>query len=29
VGAACLLGGGTGLCLVLALALLWHRRHRV
>jgi len=29
VGAACLLGGGTGLCLVLALVLLWHRRHRV
>jgi len=29
VGAACLWGGGTGLCLVLALMLLWRRRHRV
>lgn len=29
VGAACLWGGGMGLCLVLALTLLWRRRHRV
>jgi len=29
VGTACLLGGGMGLCLVLALTLLWRRRHRV
>lgn len=29
VGAACLWGGGMGLCLVLALMLLWRRRHRV
>jgi MFS family permease len=29
VGAACLWGGVMGLCLVLALTLLWRRRHRV
>lgn len=29
VGTACLWGGGMGLCLVLALTLLWRRRHRV
>lgn len=29
VGAACLWGGGMGLCLVLALTLLWRQRHRV